>query len=550
MVDVGHKVFSKVLIVEPFYGGSHKQLVDLLKKYIPGCTLVTMTAKKWHWRARTAALSLADMIPCDENYRALFCSSVLNLAELVALRPDLAKLRKVVYFHENQLVYPVRKSQDRDFQYGYNQILTCLTADEVIFNSEFNKNSFLTSIKSFLKLMPDYRPKGLAEKIRKKSRVVYFPVDFESISEKLLNCEKCEKHRINVADRDCNTEYEKTDASQSKRRKEEINSSQEIDKLVKLGQTSTSANFKTSSEIHTSIQIGEKDLTYQRDITDNCGDDFYVNTGNKDSLIKLEQLGSEGEPSHRTKIDNKSENTGKIVNCVSKSNKTEAVFPKVQDSSVEDGSQSNLSKTDLTDSREVVRTDYIREKCEPIGQLQCGYGVEKSGPLHIVWAHRWEHDKDPETFLRVMMRLHKEGFNFRLSVLGEQYTDVPDIFTRAKEELTTKVAHWGYLDSKTEYYLVLRECDVAVSTALHEFFGVSMLEASYLGCYPLCPNRLVYPEIYPKCCLYNTETQLYKRLRNFCLHPVTARNQTIQVDLQRYHSSVILQQLTDILFNS
>ena len=56
--------------------------------------------------------------------RVLFCSSVLNLAEMVALRPDLAPVRKVVYFHENQLVYPVRKAQDRDFQYGYNQILT------------------------------------------------------------------------------------------------------------------------------------------------------------------------------------------------------------------------------------------------------------------------------------------------------------------------------------------------------------------------------------------------------------------------------------------
>ncbi|KAG9477602.1 hypothetical protein GDO78_002802 [Eleutherodactylus coqui] len=56
--------------------------------------------------------------------RVLFTSSVLNLAELVALRPDLGKLRKILYFHENQLVYPVRKNQDRDFQYGYNQILS------------------------------------------------------------------------------------------------------------------------------------------------------------------------------------------------------------------------------------------------------------------------------------------------------------------------------------------------------------------------------------------------------------------------------------------
>lgn len=56
--------------------------------------------------------------------RVLFCSSVLNLCELVALRPDLARLKKVLYFHENQLAYPVQKDQERDFQYGYNQILS------------------------------------------------------------------------------------------------------------------------------------------------------------------------------------------------------------------------------------------------------------------------------------------------------------------------------------------------------------------------------------------------------------------------------------------
>lgn len=65
---------------------------------------------------------------CNESFfcllRVLFCSSVLNLCELVALRPDLARLKKVLYFHENQLVYPVRKDQERDFQYGYNQVLS------------------------------------------------------------------------------------------------------------------------------------------------------------------------------------------------------------------------------------------------------------------------------------------------------------------------------------------------------------------------------------------------------------------------------------------
>ena len=50
----------------------------------------------------------------------------MNLCDLVALRDDMKCLKKVLYFHENQLVYPVRKQQDRDFQFGYNQILSWL----------------------------------------------------------------------------------------------------------------------------------------------------------------------------------------------------------------------------------------------------------------------------------------------------------------------------------------------------------------------------------------------------------------------------------------
>ncbi|CAI5657007.1 tRNA-queuosine alpha-mannosyltransferase isoform X2 [Oreochromis niloticus] len=342
----------RVLLVEAFYGGSHKQLIDLLKENIAGCSVFTLPAKKWHWRARTAALYFSQTIPACPSYRLLFSSSVLSLCELAALRPDLAQLKKVLYFHENQLLYPVRRHQDRDFQYGYNQVLSCLVADVVVFNSRFNMDSFLSSIPSFMKKIPDHRPKDLDRLIRPKCVVLNFPLQFPDVS-------RCE------------------------------------------------------------------------------------------------------QPAE-----------GGVANQVK--------------------------------------------------------------PLHIVWPHRWEHDKNPELFFSTLLRLKERGLDFHLSVLGETFTDVPEIFSSSRLLLDSHILNWGFLPSKEDYLRVLCEADVVVSTASHEFFGVAMLEAVHCGCFPLCPKALVYPEIFPAQYLYSTPEQLCKRLQGLCRKPDVARRHIVKVDTSAY----------------
>lgn len=57
--------------------------------------------------------------------------------------------------------------------------------------------------------------------------------------------------------------------------------------------------------------------------------------------------------------------------------------------------------------------------------------------------------------------------------------------------------------SKDEYYSLLGKSKAVVSYALQENFGFGVAEAVYLGCTPVLPNRLVYPELYPDTKLFD-----------------------------------------------
>lgn len=136
--------------------------------------------------------------------------------------------------------------------------------------------------------------------------------------------------------------------------------------------------------------------------------------------------------------------------------------------------------------------------------------AHRQGPAHagspvIVWNHRWEHDKNPERFVQALTELERRGFDFRLIVAGKSFRDIPACFARIRELFAARLLHFGHLSSYREYLALLAQGDLVVSTALHEFYGIAVIEAVRAGCRPLLPNRLSYPELFDGEFLYDED---------------------------------------------
>jgi len=139
-------------------------------------------------------------------------------------------------------------------------------------------------------------------------------------------------------------------------------------------------------------------------------------------------------------------------------------------------------------------------------------GRPKNNTPLIIWNHRWEHDKNPQLFFATLFELEREGVEFELIVLGQSFQRQPKIFTVARERLQSRIRHFGFVESRQEYIDLLRQGDVVVSTASHEFYGIAVIEAVRAGCTPLLPAGLSYPELFPADFLFE-KGQLVRKLK-------------------------------------
>ena len=310
----------RIILLSAYDAMSHKiwrgRLLEMFPEHT--WTQLVLPPRHFNWRIRGNSLQWAlnekDLL--NQDYDLLIATSMVDLASLRGFIPYIGQLPTLLYFHENQFVYPLgSKQRNSNVEPQLVPLYSALCADAIVFNSNYNRSTFLQGTRELLKKLPDQLPPELLEKIEKSE---ILPVPLEEFPSEPV----------------------------------------------------TSAMLERPKQI-----------------------------------------------------------------------------------------------------------------------------------LDVVWNHRWEYDKGPKLLLCLAQAILAQQLPIRLHVVGQQFRSSPAEFEKIATLLEQHAADlaidqgsFGFVEKRDIYIYLLKGCDVVLSTALHDFQGLAIQEACTLGCTPLVPDALVYPE--------------------------------------------------------
>jgi hypothetical protein len=157
--------------------------------------------------------------------------------------------------------------------------------------------------------------------------------------------------------------------------------------------------------------------------------------------------------------------------------------------------------------RRIFCGSFVDEVMEKIVVLPYGIDVPElvpgrriEEPITILFPHRVHPDKGPDEFVAYCKALRREAPNLGIDV---QVRFKPHSAKwRAAEEFVS--VSYGRPLSREGLFDLFRSADFVFSSALHENWGLAVMEAVACGCRPVLPDRLSYPELHPQSCLYDT----------------------------------------------
>lgn len=171
----------RVLLLSAYTAVSHRHWAHGLVDHLSDIewTLLELPPRHFRWRIRGNPLSwmLKEHDALSREYDVVLATSMVDLATLVGLYPHLGAARRIVYFHENQFAYPESDDQRHQGEARMVNLYSAFAADQVVFNSAFNRDSFIDAARRFLKGLPENLPAAQPlEALRERAEVLPVPI--------------------------------------------------------------------------------------------------------------------------------------------------------------------------------------------------------------------------------------------------------------------------------------------------------------------------------------------------------------------------------------
>ena len=187
----------RILLLSAYDAMSHKMWRGRLLEMFPEhtWTQLVLPPRHFNWRIRGNSLQWAlnekDLL--NQDYDLLIATSMVDLSSLRGFLPRIAQLPTLLYFHENQFVYPLSsKQRNNNVEPQLVPLYSALCADAIVFNSTYNRSTFLQGAKELLKKLPDQLSPKLLERIE-KSEIIPVPLEefsFEPVTTAMLENSK------------------------------------------------------------------------------------------------------------------------------------------------------------------------------------------------------------------------------------------------------------------------------------------------------------------------------------------------------------------------
>ncbi|MGS2743420.1 tRNA-queuosine alpha-mannosyltransferase domain-containing protein [Halomonas sp. LS-001] len=151
----------RALLLSAYSAVSHQFWAEQVMAHVSAdWTYLALPPRHFRWRIRGNPLTwaLKEHATLNQHYDLVLATSMVDLATLIGLYPVLGSARKVVYFHENQFAYPESAQQSPQAEGKMVNLYAALAADDVVFNTAYNRDSFVAGARAFLKKMPENLP--------------------------------------------------------------------------------------------------------------------------------------------------------------------------------------------------------------------------------------------------------------------------------------------------------------------------------------------------------------------------------------------------------